>query len=392
MGCAPVTDDGVMYGFTNIPKENIKLMGATDINTYSRSFSYSSASRKYMSSKTMPYTSRRVYNEFGIERDGTIPDYVILFDDMNDNVMKNSYRASMQFGIPILQVDKKDIEAQQLESLRTKLEEYKQTNNPDLLGNIINTYETNIAGWLLNRSDIKKDKTYTSEINNSRFLADFKKLWGEIESEINNYLENLKASPNIDNNLGELTKIVEIFLHEHDLYEHTEETKPISKTKLSFNPAKILEQTNKHIFYDSKKGMFVTCFWAIVDTKNKSITYSNAGHIPQYFIKKLAMNKAEYLTEMYVPGKPLGFVENASYKNKKISYSKADKIIMFTDGVTETFNKDNEEFGESKLKDILKNEYDSSKELLNDIVEETVYFRADAPQFDDITLLIAKFL
>lgn len=158
------------------------------------------------------------------------------------------------------------------------------------------------------------------------------------------------------------------------------------------NPAKILEQTNKHIFYDSKKGMFVTCFLAIVDTKNKSITYSNAGHIPQYFIKKSAMNKAEYLTEMYIPGKPLGFVENASYKNKKISYSKADKIIMFTDGVTETFNKDNEEFGESKLKDILKNEYDSSKELLNDIVEETVYFRADAPQFDDITLLIAKFL
>ena len=158
------------------------------------------------------------------------------------------------------------------------------------------------------------------------------------------------------------------------------------------NPAKILEQTNKHIFYDSKKCMLVTCFLAIVDTKNKSITYSNAGHIPQYFIKKSAMNKAEYLTEMYVPGKPLGFVENASYKNKKISYSKADKIIMFTDGVTETFNKDNEEFGESKLKDILKNEYDSSKELLNDIVEETVYFRADAPQFDDITLLIAKFL
>ena len=158
------------------------------------------------------------------------------------------------------------------------------------------------------------------------------------------------------------------------------------------NPAKILEQTNKHIFYDSKKGMFVTCFLAIVDTKNKSITYSNAGHIPQYFIKKSAMNKAEYLTEMYIPGKPLGFVENASYKNKKISYSKADKIIMFTDGVTETFNKDNEEFGESKLKDILKNEYGSSKELLNDIVEETVYFRADAPQFDDITLLIAKFL
>ena len=65
---------------------------------------------------------------------------------------------------------------------------------------------------------------------------------------------------------------------------------------------------------------------------------------------------------------------------------------MFTDGVTETFNENNEEYGEDKLKDILKNEYDSSSELLKDIVDETIYFRADAPQFDDITLLIAKFL
>lgn len=157
------------------------------------------------------------------------------------------------------------------------------------------------------------------------------------------------------------------------------------------NPAKILEQTNKHIFYDSKKGMFVTCFLAIVDTKNKTITYSNAGHIPQYLVKKASMNE-DYITEMYVGGKPLGFVESPSYKNKKISYEKSDTIVMFTDGVTETFNENNEEYGENKLKDILKNEYDSSSELLKDIVDETIYFRADAPQFDDITLLIAKFL
>ena len=157
------------------------------------------------------------------------------------------------------------------------------------------------------------------------------------------------------------------------------------------NPAKILEQTNKHIFYDSKKGMFVTCFLAIVDTKNKTITYSNAGHIPQYLVKKALANE-DYITEMYVGGKPLGFVESPSYKNKKISYSKSDTIVMFTDGVTETFNENNEEYGENKLKDILKNEYDSSSELLKDIVDETIYFRADAPQFDDITLLIAKIL
>ena len=158
------------------------------------------------------------------------------------------------------------------------------------------------------------------------------------------------------------------------------------------DPSKILEAANKHIYKDSNNGMFVTCFLIVIDTENKTITYSNAGHLPQYLIKKYDISSLDSIHEMHTHGKPLGFIEDASYQNKQLSYSSSDTIVLFTDGITETFNKDEEEYGEDRLKAILKNDYDNSKELVNDIVEETVSFRGKMPQFDDVTLLVARLL
>ena len=158
------------------------------------------------------------------------------------------------------------------------------------------------------------------------------------------------------------------------------------------DPSKILEATNKHIYKDSNNGMFVTCFLVVIDTENKTITYSNAGHLTQYLIKKYDISSLNSMHEMHTHGKPLGFIENAVYQNKQVSYSKGDTIILFTDGITETFNKSEEEYGEERLKALLKNDYDDSKELVDDIVNETISFRGKTPQFDDITLLVARLL
>ena len=158
------------------------------------------------------------------------------------------------------------------------------------------------------------------------------------------------------------------------------------------DPAKILELTNKHIYKDSNNGMFVTCFLLVIDTENKTITYSNAGHLSQFLIKKYEISTLDSIHEMHTHGKPLGFIENATYQNKQISYSSSDIVILFTDGITETFNQSEEEYGEERLKELLKNDYDNAKELLDDIVNETISFRGKTPQFDDITLLVARLL
>lgn len=157
------------------------------------------------------------------------------------------------------------------------------------------------------------------------------------------------------------------------------------------NPSKILEKVNRHIYQDSKTGMFVTCFLVVVDTKKKSITYSNAGHLVQYFVKAGKKTKSS-IKELHTPGKPLGFVENAKYKNKITPYESEDTIILCTDGITETFNSTEEEYGEEKLKKIFSKNYNTAKELNEAIVTDTVTFRGDTAQFDDITLLVARLL
>lgn len=96
MGMAPVGKKGVRYGFADLSDEQIKLMGVSDLDTYSIYFAYDSASKQYMSAKTLANNSRRVYSEFGIERESTLPNYVVLADDDSPEVVDNSYRAAMQ--------------------------------------------------------------------------------------------------------------------------------------------------------------------------------------------------------------------------------------------------------------------------------------------------------
>lgn len=240
LGCAPVNENGVMYGFTKINREDIKLMGVTDINTYSREFSYSSKYQKYMSAKTMPYNSRRVYNEFALEREKVTPDYVILFDDMNEKVKENAYRAATQFEIPVLYIDKEEIVKQQMENLQNLIENFKQSGDVEILKHILNTYETNSAGWLLNRGS-EEDKSYTGEIDNSHFKHTFEEMWKNIDNTISEYINT--ATNNKDTQ--DLVKIGMILLSEMELYKDCSEVRPISKTELTFDANKIVEKVNK---------------------------------------------------------------------------------------------------------------------------------------------------
>ena len=158
------------------------------------------------------------------------------------------------------------------------------------------------------------------------------------------------------------------------------------------SPARILKRVGHELFLQNENTMFVTVFCGILDIETGLLVYSNAGHLTQYLLKKYDISTLDSILEMHTHGKPLGFIENATYQNKQISYSASDTIILFTDGITETFNQSEEEYGEERLKELLKNDYDNAKELLDDIVNETISFRGKTPQFDDITLLVARLL
>ena len=288
LGMAPVAKNGVRYAFQNLEKSKLKLMGVTDLNTYSNSFAYDSVKRQYMSSKTLVYNSRRVYSEFGIEREGTIPDYVVICDDDLPEVIENSYKAASQFEIPIIYINKAEIEKEQIKNLEDMLGNFRNTKDTEVLHKLINTYETNMAGWLLNRSDeIQDDKSHTANVDNTRFKEDFKQIQSQIEDTVKEYFKESKENKISDNKISE---VISILLDEIELYEGCEKTKPISKTRVSFNVQELLQEANKTLDDIGKSELKVD-----LDAKMTSKQYKMKI---QKFVKN-ALNGEELITTEY---------------------------------------------------------------------------------------------
>jgi len=193
-----------------------------------------------MSAKTLPYQSRRVYNEIGIEREGILPDYIIIEEDMAEEVKKNSYRAASQYGIPVVFLDKELIVQRQQSHLMEMLKEFEESQDPEQLKAILNTYETNVAGWLLNRSG-GKDTSFTKRIDYSRFQPGFDQVWEHIQSAFDQYLA--KEPDQLTEQ--EVTRVMEIVLEERDLYAESQEAGPITKTAFSFDAMAILGKINQ---------------------------------------------------------------------------------------------------------------------------------------------------
>lgn len=217
-------------------------MENTDINTYSNEFGYSASQKKYLTAQSMPYNSRRLYSEVGVERSKTNPDYVIIFDDSTEQAIKNAYKAATEWDIPVILLDKEKIKDRQIERLEELKKNFEETRNPDKLHELLNTYETNMAGWLLNRKQDEQDQSFTKSINNERFREEFDEEYSKITSTMENYLEGFEQN---HESTQDLVRAMQIVLQEHDLYETCDKVKLISKTQSTIKTEKIIEKINE---------------------------------------------------------------------------------------------------------------------------------------------------
>ena len=153
------------------------------------------------------------------------------------------------------------------------------------------------------------------------------------------------------------------------------------------SPAKILELANKHIFADSRSGMFVTCFCCILDTQKKEITYANAGHYIQYLLR----SQTRQIIPLHTQGKPLGVFLHETFQEKRIPYDLEDTLVLYTDGVTEAVNTKFEEYGERRLKTRIRSARESSSDgIMKLILDDISKHQGNAQPFDDIALMVIK--
>ena len=147
----------------------------------------------------------------------------------------------------------------------------------------------------------------------------------------------------------------------------------------------IFTLANEKLCENNESGMFVTAWIGKFDLSTGKLSFANAGHNPPVIVH--ANGECEYLKSR--PGFVLAGMEGIKYRENEITLSKGDRIFLYTDGVTEATDINETLYGEERLLSYIDNNKGLNAEmLLSGLKEDIDKFAGDAPQFDDITMLV----
>ena len=150
----------------------------------------------------------------------------------------------------------------------------------------------------------------------------------------------------------------------------------------------IFTTANEKLCENNESGMFVTAWMGIMDVTTGTMQYANAGHNPP--LLKRADGSFEYLKTR--PGFVLAGMEGICYRAGELVMNPGDRLFLYTDGVTEATDLSNELFGEERLLEYMnQNAAVEAKVLLPALKYHIDEFVGEAPQFDDMTMLMFDF-
>ncbi len=160
-----------------------------------------------------------------------------------------------------------------------------------------------------------------------------------------------------------------------------------NQAQLGHSPAEIFTTVNMQLCENNEAGLFVTSWMGILEIDTGKFTYVNAGHNPP--LLKKADGNYEYLRSR--AGFVLAGMEGIRYRQFEITLDEGDMLYLYTDGVTEATNGNNELYSEEHLLEFInQHKEDNPQTLLSAIKEDIDQFVGEAPQFDDITMLSLK--
>ncbi|MCB0832550.1 MAG: SpoIIE family protein phosphatase [Bacteroidetes bacterium] len=159
------------------------------------------------------------------------------------------------------------------------------------------------------------------------------------------------------------------------------------------NPGEVLAKVNDFVVDDMKKGMFVTMFYIILDSRNRVIHYASAGHNPM-ILHRASSRQTYYLN-------PRGFPVGISLPDKKlfgqsiqtdsIKLREDDVLVLYTDGITEAMNPSRDLFSEERFLEVIRRHSDKdAKGFVENVRSDLLEFTQGAPQNDDITFVAVR--
>ena len=154
-------------------------------------------------------------------------------------------------------------------------------------------------------------------------------------------------------------------------------------------PGEIMTNLNKMLYDEfDKMGVFTTCLISVFNTKDNTISVSNAGHYSPIIINNDGLIKRDLNC---VKGIPIGILEESEYTSNVFNVTECPMICMFTDGVLEIKNKEKEEYGIGRLEEFLRKNYSNSQEnIIENIKTELKEFASTDSYDDDIMIVMLK--
>jgi sigma-B regulation protein RsbU (phosphoserine phosphatase) len=154
------------------------------------------------------------------------------------------------------------------------------------------------------------------------------------------------------------------------------------------DPAKGLEFLNRELIRSTRPGQFVTAWLGVYDTAARSLCYASAGHNPPRLLRAadqrvLALESRD--------GLPLGILPEFECSTSSMTIASGDRLLLYTDGITETFNSARQMFGTEGLDAILACCSRSPERLIDAVRDEVSVFSFGAPAADDRTLVAIAF-
>jgi sigma-B regulation protein RsbU (phosphoserine phosphatase) len=148
----------------------------------------------------------------------------------------------------------------------------------------------------------------------------------------------------------------------------------------------IMVRANRRTKKDIKSGMFVALLYAVLDAKDRSLSLCSAGQTLPVHLS--AETGEAILMETTGDTFPLGILDEADYQETTLQLAPGDKVILYTDGIVEAMNKEEEIFGFERLLEVIQGAQSvSSESLLKEILGQVNEFTDGADQHDDLTVI-----
>ena len=156
--------------------------------------------------------------------------------------------------------------------------------------------------------------------------------------------------------------------------------------RTSASVAECVATVNRLLLGSTDSRTFVTLFYAVYDAPARTLTYCNAGHNYPYRIR------TDGSLDTLKTGGPLAAAFAWSqYDEATIALEPGEGLLIFTDGVTEAANPEEEQFGEGRLEDVIRaHRHAGAKPLIDQIVTDVLAFQKTAPVADDLTLVCLR--